>query len=135
MLGSTAAPFRDQIAESLAEQVLGTMIACRSEQSEFQTWSILPLRGEERNDVALVRRGVADVAARRHEHEAAREVERRRELLVRRVAGHARRPQHLPVGDAQLADPAVGRRGIDRRRDGSATGAAVVICGVPASEE
>ena len=31
------------IAESLAEHELGTMIACLFEQSEFQTWSILPL--------------------------------------------------------------------------------------------
>ena len=44
----------------------------------------------------------------------------------------ARRPQHLPVGHAQLADPS--RRARRRRspcRDGSATGAVVVICAEP----
>ena len=34
---------------------------------------------------------------------------------MRRVARHARRPEHLPVGHAQLADPPVGRSGVDRR--------------------
>jgi hypothetical protein len=41
--GSTAAPFRDQIAESLEPQVRGTINACRSEQSEFQTCAMRPL--------------------------------------------------------------------------------------------
>ncbi len=41
--GSTAAPFRDQIAESLDEHVLGRMIAVRSEQSEFHTCRMRPV--------------------------------------------------------------------------------------------
>ena len=38
--GRTTAPERAQIAESLDAQVDGWMIACRSEQSEFQTWTM-----------------------------------------------------------------------------------------------
>ena len=41
--GSTAAPFRDQIAESLDVHVRGTISACRSEQSEFHTCAIRPV--------------------------------------------------------------------------------------------
>src|SRR5439155_17042679 len=41
--GSRTAPARPQIAESLSGQVLGTSSPARSEQSEFQTCSSLPL--------------------------------------------------------------------------------------------
>src|SRR5437763_2983732 len=41
--GSTTAPERPQIAESLASQVLGTSNPVRFEHSEFQTCSSLPL--------------------------------------------------------------------------------------------
>ena len=44
--GSTAAPFRDQIAESLLLHEVGRMIEWRSLQSEFQTWSIRPVRSD-----------------------------------------------------------------------------------------
>src|SRR5262249_28385068 len=40
--GSTTTPARAQIAESLSGQVDGWMIACRSLQSEFQTWTRRP---------------------------------------------------------------------------------------------
>ena len=53
-------------------------------------------RRVERHDVPLVGRRVADVAVGRGEDEAVREVERRGELLVRRVARDRRRPEHLP---------------------------------------
>ncbi len=44
--GSTAAPLRDQIAESLEPQVRGTISACRLLQSEFQTCAIRPVRSD-----------------------------------------------------------------------------------------
>src|SRR5438552_4312685 len=44
--GSTAAPLRDQIAESLASHELGVMIAWRSLQSEFQTCRMRPVRSD-----------------------------------------------------------------------------------------
>ena len=43
--GSTTAPDRPQIAESLLEQLLGAMRPRRFEQREFHTWSNLPLVG------------------------------------------------------------------------------------------
>ena len=61
-----------------------------------------------RHDVALVRRRVADVAAGRHDHEAARDVDRRGHLLVGRVERDRRRPQHLAVGDAELPHQTIG---------------------------
>ena len=112
--GSTTGAERPQIAESLAGHVEGWMIPCRSEQSEFQTPTILPFAGFERHDVPLVGRRVADVAVGRGEHEAVREVERRGELLVRRVARDRGRPEHLAVRDRELPDPPVGRAGVDR---------------------
>ena len=96
----------------------GTISACRSQQSEFQTCAIRPSRSGHRHDVPLVRRRVADVAAGRRDHEAARDVQRRGELLVRRVARDRGRPEHLAVGDAQLADPPVRGGGVDRRAVG-----------------
>jgi hypothetical protein len=44
--GSTAAPLRDQIAESLVLHELGTMIERRSLQSEFQTCAMRPVRSD-----------------------------------------------------------------------------------------
>ena len=71
------------------------------------------VRGIEGHDVALVRRRVADVAVGRGDHEPVREVERRGELLVRRVAGDRGRPEHLAVRDRELPDA---RRRARRRR-------------------
>jgi hypothetical protein len=42
LAGSTTAPARPQIAESLAAHVDGWINPLRLEQSEFQTWSSLP---------------------------------------------------------------------------------------------
>ena len=88
----------------------------------------LTARPVDRDDVALVGRRVADVAAGRREHEPARDVERRPELLVGRVARDRDRPAaagHLgAVGQVELVDDAVGRDGVDvlpvgiRRRRG-----------------
>ena len=43
--GSTTGALRPQIAESLASQDDGWISSCRSEQSEFQTATILPFDG------------------------------------------------------------------------------------------
>jgi len=42
LCGTTTAPARPQIAESLAEHLEGTRSPCRLEQSEFQTCSSRP---------------------------------------------------------------------------------------------
>ncbi len=44
--GSTAAPFRDQMAESLDEHELGRISVCRFAQSEFHTCAIRPVRSD-----------------------------------------------------------------------------------------
>src|SRR5206468_3423743 len=64
-------------------------------------------------DVSLVRRRVADVAARRREHEAAREVERRAELLARGKHGDRARPDLAAGRQRELVDPSVRRAGPD----------------------
>ena len=69
-------------------------------------------------DVPLVRRLVADVAAGRREHVPVREVEGRRDLLARGQQRDRPAPQHVTVRDAQLLDPPVGRRRVDRRAAG-----------------
>src|SRR6266404_1454500 len=56
--GSTTAPERAQIAESLALQLDGWMIACRSAQSEFHTWTTCPFVRLTRVDRAAV--GIGD---------------------------------------------------------------------------
>ena len=130
--GRPPAPFRDQIAESLALHVLGTMI-------------VVPVRAERvpdvrdpagllghRHDMSLVRRCVADVAAGGREHEPARHVERRGDLLVCRIAGDRRRPEHLAVGEPELADAPVGRRRVHRGPIGrERPGVEFVICAEP----
>ncbi len=65
--------------------------------------------------MALVGRSVADVAVGRGEQEAARVVQRPRQLLVRRVARDRRRPEQLPGRHRELHDVPVGLAGVDRR--------------------
>ena len=62
----------------------------------------------ERDDVALVGRRVADVAAGRRDHEPVREVQRGRDLLALRQQRDRGRPDLASVGNRELADPPVG---------------------------
>ena len=65
MPGTTTTPPRPQIAESLSAQLEGVISPVRFEHSEFQTWRMRPVAASIDDDVPLVRRRVADVAAGR----------------------------------------------------------------------
>ncbi len=63
--------------------------------------------------MALIRSRIADVAGRRGNHAPVDERERRIHLLDLWQPGDGRAPHAFSVGDGDLADFAVGRRGID----------------------
>ncbi len=71
----------------------------------------------DRDDVPLIRRCVADVAARRDDHGGAVDVERGGDLLVRGVARDAHGPRTRavlgPVFECELVDEPVRRDGVD----------------------
>ena len=72
--------------------------------------------------MTLIRRGVADVAARRRDHEPAREVERGRDLFAAREQRDRSRPELVSVGDGELADATVGTSDVDGRARGIGDG-------------
>ena len=97
------------------------------------------------DDVSLVRRRVADVAAGRGDHVTAVEVERGGDLLELRQLRDRSAPDGMAGRDRQLLDPPVGRGGVDplaagignrsRRRDLRRAGPAGVTRRCPAPED
>ena len=69
------------------------------------------LRIEDRH-VSLVGRPIADIAVGRGDHAAIEEIQSRRDLLAPGKPRDRRAPDHAAIGYRELADPAVGRRGV-----------------------
>ena len=83
--------------------------------------------------VALIGRGVAEVAARGHDDVGTVDVQGRAELLVRGIAGDAHRPGAAPRSSAPSASESLwisplGEAAYTNSPFGSAKGLAVVIC-------
>ena len=74
----------------------------------------LTSRGIEYGDVALIRRGVADIAAGDGNDVAPGIVERRRDLLPGRQVGNRSIPELVAVGDGELFDMPIRRGAVDR---------------------
>src|SRR6185437_4138035 len=67
----------------------------------------------EYGDVSLVGWGVTNVAAGDRDHRAMKERERRGNLLASRQPGNGRAPERVTVGNGELLDVAIGRRGVN----------------------
>ncbi len=114
--GSTTAPPRERIAESLAGSCSGgcSAVAVCAERVEH---GLEPAAGSaDRDDVALVGRYVAEVAAGRRQQVRPVDVQRRAELLVLGFERHPHRPGAFTVfaavGQRELVDQPVGRGGV-----------------------
>src|SRR6185437_13195526 len=67
----------------------------------------------EYGDVSLVGWGVTNVATGDRDHRATKERERRGNLLASRQPGKGRAPERVTVGNGELLDVAIGRRGVN----------------------